>query len=392
MSKEFNKQIVNEHMQSIKNPNNPYGDDKVIDSCSIFGMINQQGVPFGGNKIVDAMTKMNERTNGLGSGFAVYGIYPKYRDNYAIHVMYDNKEVLNWGSNFIDSNFRVIHEEEIPTNKGVAEKNIPILWRYFITVEDYMHQGFSEEDYIIQKCLDINTSGKGAYVFSNGKDMGIFKGVGWPREIADIFQLDQYKGHIWIAHGRFPTNSPGWWGGAHPFSLLDYSIVHNGEISSYGTNRRFLEMMGYKFSFQTDTEVFSFALDMLQRKHKLPIDILAKIFSPPLWKDIDRLPPYKKNFLKALRLTYSGLMMNGPFSIIFADQNKIVGLTDRIKLRPLVAAKRKDVFFLSSEESAIRRICLDLDSVKHPRGGEPIVASTDEIPISESKVLLERYN
>ena len=25
---------------------------------------------------------------------------------------------------------------------------------------------------------------------------------------------------------------PGWWGGAHPFALLDYSVVHNGEISS----------------------------------------------------------------------------------------------------------------------------------------------------------------
>ena len=33
-----------------------------------------------------------------------------------------------------------------------------------------------------------------------------------------------------------------------PFALLDYSIVHNGEISSYDANRRFIEMFGYQFT------------------------------------------------------------------------------------------------------------------------------------------------
>ena len=53
------------------------------------------------------------------------------------------------------------------------------------------------------------------------------------------------EGYSWTAHGRYPTNTPGWWGGAHPFALLDYSVVHNGEISSYDANRRFIEMYGY---------------------------------------------------------------------------------------------------------------------------------------------------
>jgi glutamate synthase domain-containing protein 1 len=376
-------------LKSIHNLNNPYGDDKVIDACSIFGMIDNRGYQLEGHDIVESMTNMNQRTNGLGSGFAVYGIYPKYRNNYAVHIMFDDKEALNWGSNFLNSNFVVIKDEEIPTDRSIIKEKVPIMWRYFIKVEDYMHYGISEEEYILQKCLDINTSSKGSYVFSNGKNMGIFKGVGWPREIADFFQLNQYKGHIWIAHGRFPTNTPGWWGGAHPFSLLDYSIVHNGEISSYGTNRRFLELMGYKFSFHTDTEVFAFALDLLIRKHNLSVDIVAKIFSPPFWKEIDKLPPDQKRFLQLLRITYSGLMINGPFSIIFANQNMMVGLTDRIKLRPLIAASGKNVFFISSEESAIRAVCPDLDYVNHPRGGEPIIARSDQISSTESPVLSE---
>ncbi len=70
-----------------------------------------------------------------------------------------------------------------------------------------------------------------------------------------FYRLDDYEGYSWTVHGRYPTNTPGWWGGAHPFSLLDYSVVHNGEISSYDANRRFIEMFGYSCTLMTDTEV-----------------------------------------------------------------------------------------------------------------------------------------
>src|SRR3990172_2050494 len=204
----------------VKGRNNPYGDDKVIDACSIFGMMDQQGRSMAGRDVVEAMTNMNERTNGLGSGYAVYGLYPKHRDQYALHVMYDDRKVLEWGSDFIDSEFKVIHDEEIPMDRSHCKADAPIMWRYFVDVNpDRLNGTGEEEDYVVQRCFSINTSEKGAYVVSSGKDMGVFKGVGWPQEIADTFHLDEYRGYLWTAHGRFPTNTPGWWGGAHPFSL-----------------------------------------------------------------------------------------------------------------------------------------------------------------------------
>lgn len=33
---------------------------------------------------------MHERSNGLGGGFAAYGIYPEYRDFYAFHVFFED--------------------------------------------------------------------------------------------------------------------------------------------------------------------------------------------------------------------------------------------------------------------------------------------------------------
>ena len=79
--------------------------------------------------------------------------------------------------------------------------------------------------------MKINAEMSGAYVFSSGKNMGAFKAVGFPEDVGVFYKLEEYEGYSWTAHGRYPTNTPGWWGGAHPFTLLDYSVVHNVEIS-----------------------------------------------------------------------------------------------------------------------------------------------------------------
>lgn len=204
--------------------------------------------------------------------------------------------------------------------------------------------------------------------------MGVFKGVGFPEDIAKYFCLEEYEGYMWICHSRFPTNTPGWWGGAHPFNILDWSVVHNGELSSYGINRRYLEMYGYQCTMQTDTEVLAYAFDLLMRRQGLPIEIVSQILAPPFWTEIDTLEPRKKEALIALRQTYASLLMNGPFSIIIAHHGEMIGLTDRIKLRPMVAAVKGNMFYLSSEEAAIRLVSPTLDRCWSPRGGEPAVS------------------
>jgi len=77
----------------------------------------------------------------------------------------------------------------------------------------------------------------------------------------------------------------------------------------------------------------------------------------------------------ALRQVYGSLLLNGPFSVVIAHQGEMIGLTDRIRLRPLTAAIKDDLLFLSSEESAIRLVCPQLDRAWIPMGGEPIVGS-----------------
>lgn len=42
--------------------------------------------------------------------------------------------------------------------------------------------------------------------------------------------------------------------------------MHNGEISSYDANRRFLEIFGCHCALQTDTEVITYIIDYLVRR------------------------------------------------------------------------------------------------------------------------------
>ncbi len=377
-------------MKDIRLINNAYNDDKVIDACSIFGAMNLSGARFSGERVIRAITNMHDRGNGLGGGFAVYGLYPEYDDKYAFHVMYLNRQAQQDAEQYLQKNFNMIHKEEVPTCPTPAIKNPPLVWRYFLDTGANNSDNTSDDDYVVGKVMEINTQLNDTFVFSSGKNMAVFKGVGYPEEIAEYFNLKDYEGYLWTAHGRFPTNSAAWWGGAHPFCILDWTVVHNGEISSYGINRRYLEQFGYMCTMQTDTEVVAYAVDLLMRKHNLPWKVVAGVLAAPFWTDIERMPKQEKELALALRQVYGSLLLNGPFAVIIAHRGEMVGLTDRIRLRPLTVGEKGDMLYLSSEESAIRLISPELDKAWIPTGGQPVIGKLKEKTTrSKSKTVKE---
>jgi glutamate synthase domain-containing protein 1 len=379
------KYRILERVKEMKNLNltqNPYRDDKVIDACSIFGVMDTSGKRFSGENVIQAMINMHDRGNGLGGGFAIYGLYPRCAEYYAFHVMYLSLKGKQQVEELLKDRFNIVLEEEIPTRPAVDNNKPLAVWRYFLEIRRDDKNLKPDDDYVVDTVMEINTKSDGAFVFSSGKNMGVFKGAGYPEEIADYFCLESYAGYLWTAHSRFPTNTPGWWGGAHPFCILDWTVVHNGEISSYGINQRFLEQFGYQCTMQTDTEVVTYAVDLLVRQHKLPMDIVAKVLTPPFWDDIERLPSKEQKLMRTLRQVYSGLLLNGPFTLIIAHQGEMIGLTDRIRLRPLTVGIKNDTVYLSSEESAIRLVCPDVDATWTPMGGEPIIAGLGKLPVN----------
>ena len=352
---------------------NRIGMEKDISGCSVFGILNLQSKPFSGGRVAEGISVMRDRANGLGAGFAGYGIYPDFPEHFALHLLYDSQAAKRQTEEYLESIFKVDLNEPIPVSAG--RLHCPqLLWRYFVRVRPNLLPFLSEEEQVVASVMKINSETEGAFVISSGKNLGVFKGVGWPEEIAEFFRLDEYSGYMWLGHGRFPTNSSGWWGGAHPFNLLNWSVVHNGEISSYGVNRRYLENFGYSCCLATDTEVITYLTDLLVRRHQIPLAKLGAILAAPLWSEIDIKSEEERKECERMRIIYGAALLNGPFSIIVGFNGGMFGLIDRVKLRPMVAAKSPDYFYLSSEEAAVRKLEPQIAELWHPEGGELVLA------------------
>ena len=190
--------------------------------CGIIGVIDKRRQCMDGSGIRNALALMDERGNGEGAGYVAYGIYPDFADAYALHVFFDhiheNKPALDaelekWGT--------IVHDEEIPTYASKIKK-VHTPWRYFFKPdpEDDTGTEYPADDIVMHIVMSVNTAHNGTLIFSSGKNLGVFKASGWPEEVADLYRIQDYKGYLWLAHNRYPTNTAGWWGGAHPFNLL----------------------------------------------------------------------------------------------------------------------------------------------------------------------------
>jgi glutamate synthase domain-containing protein 1 len=123
----------------------------------------------------------------------------------------------------------------------------------------------------------------------------------------------------------------------------------------------------------TDTEVVAYLFDLLVRKHGLSEDLAVRALAPPFWDEIDMEEEKTRELDTAIRLTYGPALMNGPFAIVVARPDMMLGFTDRIKLRPLVAGENGARLYISSEEAAIRRMDPEVGEVSMPRAGEPVI-------------------
>lgn len=346
--------------------------------CGLVGICDTKKVRFSGEKIMDAIALQRDRGNGFGAGYAAYGIYPEFADLFCFHLIYTSEGAPIDVAALFSQQFVVARAESIPTDSSVSVSNPPLVMRYFVTPKSDLGKT-AEDALIVETVIAINTRIEGAHVASSGKNMGVFKGVGYPEEIGQYYKLDTYEGYLWTAHNRFPTNTAAWWPGAHPFALLDLSVVHNGELSSYGINSRYVEELGYHCTFGTDTEVATYLFDLLTRDRGMSLEEACSVLAPPLWSDIDARPESERIRLTESRMRYGSALLNGPFAMIIGSEKGMAAFNDRIKLRPLVASTSGSTTIVSSEECSIRAICPAPERLWTPRAGEPVIALYEEV-------------
>jgi len=100
---------------------------KDISGCGIAGFINIDGERISGADIVDSITLMKDRGNGLGAGFAAYGIYPDFKDFYALHIMYDDEQARKFTEEYLERKVHIEQHGGMPT-RPIKKK------KYFLSI------------------------------------------------------------------------------------------------------------------------------------------------------------------------------------------------------------------------------------------------------------------
>ena len=108
------------------------GQIRIPSGCAIAATISREGRRTSGETIIEGMKPMHDRSNGLGGGFAGYGIYPDYKDFYAFHVFFDTDSARSECETLLKETFEIVKAENIPIRKIPEITDVPLIWRYFV--------------------------------------------------------------------------------------------------------------------------------------------------------------------------------------------------------------------------------------------------------------------
>jgi glutamate synthase domain-containing protein 1/glutamate synthase domain-containing protein 3 len=353
-------------------------------------------IPVSGRHIFEPSAQMHNRGNGKGGGIAAVGLEAKklgvdqstLERDFLIQIALLDPSVLNdLESRFIRPHFQIDHEAYVPSVSDYRdipglEMEPPRVKRYFVRVQPKVLAEFQRdrhleklppekvaEEFVYQNTFQLNQNyysslgDKRAFVLSHGRNMMILKIVGYAEKVAQYYQLEDFKAHIWIAHQRYPTKGKVWHpGGAHPFIGLDEALVHNGDFANYYSVSEYLFQRNVVPLFLTDTEVSVQVFDLLNRVYGYPLEYIIEALAPTTEIDFDNLPLEKQRIYRQIQATQIHGSPDGPWFFIIARNltgqrcYQLIGITDTAMLRPQVFALQKgevQIGLICSEKQAI---------------------------------------
>jgi glutamate synthase domain-containing protein 1/glutamate synthase domain-containing protein 3 len=385
--------IVSGKDSATNRSNNSVYENVAEGGCGVLGVASS--TPVKGKHLLQPLIQMHNRGNGKGGGVAAVGLSAKQlgvservlEEDYLMQIAYiDPKSRVEVESQFINPCLNVELAEKIPVIENYRtiglEVRPPEVWRYFVRVnEDKLRQFIEknrfeeleprkvEDEFIYRNSFALNKNyyaslgEKKAFVLSHGKNIIVFKIVGYAEQVLQYYQLEDLESHIWIGHQRYPTKGKIWHpGGSHPFIGLHDALVHNGDFANYHSITEYLKQRDIFPLFLTDTEVAALYWDLLTRIYGYPLEHAIEAIAPTTERDFAMLSEGRKKIYKAIQATHIHCSPDGPWFFIIARNNpyrkefQLIGVTDTSMLRPQVFALQEGeakIGFISSEKQAI---------------------------------------
>jgi glutamate synthase domain-containing protein 1/glutamate synthase domain-containing protein 3 len=366
---------------------------------------------------------MHNRGNGKGGGIAAVGFAPEdigvsqdvLDSHYLMQIaLLDPSVHAEVERDCIESVFDVAQSARVATVDDYRdvpglEVRPPDVHRYMVRVKPDALQAFAEkngladlasrdveDEFVYRNSIRLNETfysslgEKKAFVLSHGRNLLVFKIVGYAEQIVQYYRLDDLRAHVWIAHQRYPTKGRVWHpGGAHPFVGLNEALVHNGDFANYHSVTEYLLQRNIRPQFLTDTEVSVQLFDLWSRVYKYPLEYVIEALAPTTELDFDQLPEDKQRLYRRIQAAHIHGSPDGPWFFIIArslpdeKQFQLLGITDTAMLRPQVFALSQgdvQIGLICSEKQAIdatlsslaqedQRFCPIADRYWNARGG-----------------------
>ncbi len=365
--------------------------------CGVIGIACSEKIAA--RHLLQALIQMRNRGNSKGGGIAAVGLVPEelgvskevLETDYLLSIAYLEPECREEVEHkHIEPVFEIDHVRYAPriddfrTIKGLEVKP-PEVYMYFVRVKPEVVLEFKkkhnldantelprqsiEDEIVYQNTYRLNrefysSTGKNrAFVLSHGKNMLVFKMVGYGDDVVRYYQLENVQAHVWIGHHRYPTKGKVWHpGGAHPFVGLHEALVHNGDFANYASICEYLAQRNIHPLFLTDTEVSVLVFDLLHRIYGYPLEYVIESLAPTTERDFTLLPEEKQRIYQMLQQVHMHGSPDGPWFFLIAQSAqaekvfRLIGITDTSMLRPQVFALQEGpvaIGFAASEKQAI---------------------------------------
>ncbi len=371
---------------------------EVEGGCGVVGFCSTEKIA--GKHLLPPCIQMHNRGNGKGGGIIAMGLEASQLNvseevletQYLVQIAYLKPEIRkSVEAQFIFNNFNIHSCYKIKCknpNSYNLDIEPPKVYRYFCRVKPPILKEFmknnrikdikkAEDEFVFLNSFNINKKfyaenvSQDAFVLCHGKNMVVFKIVGYAEEAIEYYNLMDLKAHIWVGHQRYPTRGRVWHpGGAHPFIGLKEALVHNGDFANYHSICEYLIQNGREPLFSTDTEIAVLLFDLWTRTFEYPLEYTIEALAPTTERDFIMLPYKKQEIYKLIQSYHIQNSPDGPWFFIIArnddteNQIQLLGITDTSMLRPQVFALQENeevkIGLIASEKQAIDSILLSI--------------------------------
>lgn len=307
--------------------------------CGIVGIIhkNKGGKSF---DIGSEMTAMLQSLKHRGPDSTGYALYGSVKGSHSIMRLKVAEAADLEGSYEIHDEIKDRIKE---VEKRLEKSGVGIIKKANPTEYAYRYELDIKSD--TKKIANLIEDVEGVEILSIGNSLELIKDLGDANNVSGKYNLQGFAGTHGIGHTRMATESDVDIRSAHPYwayPFNDISVVHNGQLTNYWTNRRDLERKGHRFSSNCDSELIAVYI----------ADKLANGF------DLETAMKDSIEFL------------DGVFTYLVATKDQLGMAKDVMAAKPMVLYESDDIIAMASEEIAIRKLFKNPIKTFDPYHGE----------------------